>query len=416
MTSRSPAAPHGRREHREHEERHHARHVAAEGVGEHEQRHRRDGGDRGRETEHPRRRAATRSRARCTRPSTPANAAPRNGNTPGSGNNAEAIDHRGDRQHGHRDRNDQAVGSPLRRRSHRSITMPQSAMPRNTPATGLASEVRGAASSASAVQPPFVREERDETERQPERERKPTDRQVDRRADGEPACGDGTRHAEVAVEQCGERARKRRRCWRCRRPSARTRTRAGGRRRCTRACSGRRTTDRSTGSDRRLGTVRCGRGAPASRSRGRRRSRHGDDQSEEQGGERRRGHPPRVNVRTRADVIRGGESRATFTSVPGCASTMPTRRIARNATVPSARVSHAHGTLAPPEWSAPVAGGRTRARRGRGCSGAARSLPVPAQTLVARSAQYGLRSSRLRILPEPVFGNSSIHEIERGTL
>ncbi len=46
----------------------------------------------------------------------------------------------------------------------------------------------------------------------------------------------------------------------------------------------------------------------------------------------------------------------------------------------------------------------------------ARSLPVPAQTLVARSAQYGLRSSRLRILPEPVFGNSSIHEIERGTL
>ena len=38
------------------------------------------------------------------------------------------------------------------------------------------------------------------------------------------------------------------------------------------------------------------------------------------------------------------------------------------------------------------------------------------QTLDVRSAQNGARSSRLRILPEPVFGSSSSHEIERGTL
>ena len=38
------------------------------------------------------------------------------------------------------------------------------------------------------------------------------------------------------------------------------------------------------------------------------------------------------------------------------------------------------------------------------------------QTLDVRSAQYGARSSRLSSLPEPVFGSSSIQEIERGTL
>ena len=38
------------------------------------------------------------------------------------------------------------------------------------------------------------------------------------------------------------------------------------------------------------------------------------------------------------------------------------------------------------------------------------------QTFEVRSAQNGCRSSRLRILPDPVLGISSIHEIERGTL
>ena len=38
------------------------------------------------------------------------------------------------------------------------------------------------------------------------------------------------------------------------------------------------------------------------------------------------------------------------------------------------------------------------------------------QTLEVRSAQNGCRSSRLRILPDPVLGSSSSHEIERGTL
>ena len=38
------------------------------------------------------------------------------------------------------------------------------------------------------------------------------------------------------------------------------------------------------------------------------------------------------------------------------------------------------------------------------------------QTLTCRSAQNGARSSRLRILPDPVFGSSSAHVIDRGTL
>ena len=38
------------------------------------------------------------------------------------------------------------------------------------------------------------------------------------------------------------------------------------------------------------------------------------------------------------------------------------------------------------------------------------------QTLLVRSAQNGCRSSRFKILPDPVLGISSIHEIERGTL
>ena len=42
--------------------------------------------------------------------------------------------------------------------------------------------------------------------------------------------------------------------------------------------------------------------------------------------------------------------------------------------------------------------------------------PAGRHTLPVRSAQNGARSSRLRILPEPVFGSSSIHETERGTL
>ena len=37
-------------------------------------------------------------------------------------------------------------------------------------------------------------------------------------------------------------------------------------------------------------------------------------------------------------------------------------------------------------------------------------------TFAVRSAQNGARSSRLRILPEPVLGSSSSQEIERGTL
>ena len=43
-------------------------------------------------------------------------------------------------------------------------------------------------------------------------------------------------------------------------------------------------------------------------------------------------------------------------------------------------------------------------------------LRSESHTLAVRSAQNGARSSRLRIFPEPVFGSSSIHEIDLGTL
>ena len=82
---------------------------------------------------------------------TPTNAAPRNGNTPGSGKSAEAA----------------AIGvmvssaivigmaidtcSPLRRRNHASAMMPPSPIARNAPATGLASEVSGAATTATNI-------------------------------------------------------------------------------------------------------------------------------------------------------------------------------------------------------------------------------------------------------------------------
>ena len=62
--------------------------------------------------------------------------------------------------------------------------------------------------------------------------------------------------------------------------------------------------------------------------------------------------------------------------------------------------------------------GSTRwVRRTAGVSPIAASTPSDtAQTLDVRPAQYGARSSRLRILPDPVLGSSSSQEIERGTL
>ena len=160
---------------------------------------------------------------------TPRKPAPWNGNTPGSGNSAEAaaigVTVRTAIAIGDLDRHVFAV-APAQPCVDHDATEPDC-----QECTGdRAGERRQRSGQQRDDDPsPFVRRQRDEAEGQPEREREPPDRQVDRGTDGEPAGGDRPDRAEMSLEQDGEGGGGDRRCWRYRPPSGRTRTRGAGR-------------------------------------------------------------------------------------------------------------------------------------------------------------------------------------------
>ena len=117
----------------------------------------------------------------------------------------------------------------------------------------------------------------------------------------------------------------------------------------------------------------------------------------------RRSSTPRAGRRRRrllAGLVRPCSSRASA-GVVHRLRRRPARRHPRRPRAPARRLRL---TVALPHFAAPR-------MVVRGCE-----ATTAGQTFDVRSAQNGARSSRLRILPEPVLGSSSSHEIDRGTL